>query len=307
MSEIKDKNYVSFSEYSLFRSCLYKWYVSYVLREQTPDNEFLVFGKALHATIETIVKKVPSRMLYTKLFEEKLKENSNGVLLSSYFGKGMVRDAVELISKLNYFDRFKEWRPTIDEKGNVVSLEEELFEQVTEVNGVKLYFKGLVDYSAKHYTEDEYIVLDWKTGLKPWNLDKKIGSLKFEDYSHKLASGYSSLTPEEFEDLQTKIFFGQTVLYKHFYSLKHNIDKSKIKIRYCVLTRQPVEVTEYEVDIQEPFTEFILKDFKQALEEIYKLKQMKSEEVLEYIVKNKTIHKKSTDMVCKYCELKKRC
>jgi len=307
MSDIKDKNYISFSEYSLYRSCLYKWYVSYVLRESSQENEFLVFGKALHATLETIVKKSPNRMLYTRIFEDKLKENSNGILLNSYFGKGMTRDATELISKLNYFDRFADWRPLVDKDNNVVSLEEELFEPVTEVNGTKLYFKGLVDYSAKHLKEDKYIVLDWKTGLKPWDLNKKLGHLKFEDYSHKLDSGYSLLSLEELEDLQTKIFFGQTVLYKHFYSLKHNIDIDKIKIRYCVLTRQPVEVVEYEVEIQDSFTQFILEDFKRALEEIYKLKQMKPEEVLEYIKKNKVIHKKSIDMVCKYCDLKKRC
>ena len=56
MSEVKEKNYISFSEYSVFRICPFKWYVQYYLKEQSPTNEFLVFGKALHATIEQIVK-----------------------------------------------------------------------------------------------------------------------------------------------------------------------------------------------------------------------------------------------------------
>lgn len=305
MSELKDKNYISFSEYSVFRTCPFKWYVQYYLREQSPTNEFLVFGKALHSTIEQIVKEKPSKILYSKIFEKNLKNESNGVFLSSFFGRNIVQDTLALIEKLDYFKRFKEWTPLSNENGKIISLEEELFELAVIHKDIPLFFKGLIDYSAKHNNEDKYVIMDWKSGLKPWDLDKKVGTLSFNDYSEKLLNK-EPLTEEEAKDLQTKIFFGQTVLYKYFYSQKYGIDQNKIEIRYCVLTRQPIEVQEYKIEIQDSFFDYIIKDFIAALIEIYELKQKSQKEVEEYIFQIKEKGKKNS-ILCKYCDLKKRC
>lgn len=301
----KEKNYVSFSEYSLFRSCPYKWYAAYILKEKTPTNEFLVFGKALHATIEQIVKEQPSKILYTKLFEKHLVENSNGILLDTYFGKGMARDAGALIDKLDYFRRFAQWSPIRSEDGKIISLEEEMFEPATMIGDKPLFFKGFIDYSAKHVSKDKYLVMDWKTGLKPWNLEKKVGTLDFGSYSSKL-SDKAQLTPDESKDLEIKTFFGQTVLYKHFYAQKHDIDKSKIDIGYCVMTRQPVEVQEYFVEIQDSFEKYILKDFEEALIQIYLLKQsIDLGDIEKFALENKPKSRKS--LACQYCNLKSTC
>ena len=210
-----------------------------------------------------------------------------------------------LIEKLDYFNRFKEWEPLCDEEGKVISLEEELFEPVVIHNGTPLFFKGLIDYSAKHVSDDKYVIMDWKTGLKSWDLDKKVGKLFFNTYSKKLLDKIE-LTEEEKKDLQTKIFFGQTVLYKQYYSQKYNIPKDKIEIRYCTLTRQPIEIQEYKVEVQDSFFDYIINDFQQALVEIYDLKKKTKEEVEEYIYKIKEKGKKSC-ILCQYCDLKKRC
>lgn len=305
LEEVKEKNYISFSEYSVFRLCPFKWYTQYYLKEQSPTNEFLVFGKALHSTIEQIVKEKPSRILYSKLFEANFKKESNGVFVSSFFGRNIIQDAVALIEKLDYFKRFNNLEPTCDETGKIISLEEELFEPAVIYKNTPLFFKGLIDYSAKYKDEDKFVIMDWKTSLKPWNLDKKVGLLNFNDYFGKLINK-EKLTEEENKDLQAKIFFGQTVLYKHYYAQKYKISKDQIEIRYCVLTRQPIEVQEYKIEIQDLFFDYIISDFQQALIEIYELKKKSQKEVEEYIFTIKEKGKKNS-ILCQYCDLKKRC
>ena len=299
--EIKPK-YISFSEYSLFRNCPHKWYHRYVLKETEPSNEFLVFGSALHATIEHIVKQSPSKILYGKLFENQIKENSNGVVASSYFGRNMVREGVDLLVELDYFKRFSMWEPLKDEAGNIISLEEQLFEPLVEYKGEMIYFKGFIDYSARHkVNKDKYIILDWKTGIKEWNLDKKVGVLTFESYYPKLVAG-EPLTTEEQQDLTAKLFFGQTVLYQQFYAQKHNLNPKDIIIGYCVLTRQPVNIQEYSVEQQDTFTEFVMSDVRKAAVEIMDIKSNTDVNKLDQI---KAKDNPGLKGLCQYCHLKK--
>ena len=65
---MENKPHISFSEYTLYRNCPHKWYLKKVIGIEEPTNEFLVFGKALHETIENIIKKRPSKILYSKMF-----------------------------------------------------------------------------------------------------------------------------------------------------------------------------------------------------------------------------------------------
>lgn len=296
------RSYISFSEYSLFRNCPFRWYSRYILKEEEPTNEFLVFGSALHATIEHIIKQNPSKILYAKLFENYLKENSNGVIVNSYFGRTMTKEGSELLHELDYYKRFNMWQPLKDEAGNITSIEEELFEPLVEYNGETIYFKGFIDYAAKHKTKNKYIVLDWKTGLKQWDLNKKVGVLDFNSYSSKLI-GDGSLSAEEQSDLNTKLFFGQTVLYQQFYAQKHNLNPKDIIIGYCVLSRQPVTVQEYSVEQSDIFSQYILTDIRKAAIEIIDIKKaLKENQIIQFGRAKEVPGLKS---FCQYCHLKK--
>ena len=298
--EEKKPLYISFSEYTLYRACPYKWHLKRVEKISEPQNEFAVFGKALHETIEMIIKEKPSKILYNKLFEQNLKKNSNGVLLNSFFGKGMCRDGVSLLDELDYYKRFNAWESLIDEEGKIVSIEEEINEELVNYNGESIYFKGVIDYIGRHKEKkNKYLILDWKTALKPWDLDKKYGLLEFNSYKNKLKNK-EELTSEEKTDLQTKLFFGQLVLYQNFYAKKHNIDIKDIVLGYCTLVRQPISIQEYAVIQQQDFTDFIINDIKEAALEIA---IARTAGTTSQFVKAKTIDGKISS--CQYCPFKK--
>jgi CRISPR/Cas system-associated exonuclease Cas4 (RecB family) len=52
----KDK-VVSFSQYSMYKSCPYKWYLQYVKghKDETPNMHF-VFGTAMHEALQHYLK-----------------------------------------------------------------------------------------------------------------------------------------------------------------------------------------------------------------------------------------------------------
>ena len=311
MEEIKTKEeivkpeklYLSFSEYTLFRSCPYKWFLQYVLDFKESRNEFLVFGSSLHKSIEKVILENPSKMLYSKIFTEALKKESNGIFTGTYFGKGMINDGSQLLNKLDFHKRFRDWEPNYIFENNekkIVGIEEAVYEPLMEVDGKQLFFKGFIDFAAKSRIDSRYMVLDWKTGIKNWDIEKKAGKVPFDIIAKKLKTN-KELTLQEAESLQAKLFFGQTVLYKYFYSQKHNIPIKDIITRYCVLTRQPIEIYMYETQYENNFIEYIIEDVKKVFEEIYEFKKNLSKD----LDKAKNIpHLKS---FCGWCKLKAEC
>jgi hypothetical protein len=217
------QKHISFSEYRLYKTCPFKHYLSKDLKYSEPSNEFLMFGSAVHATIEEIIKKQPSKILWKPIFEKHLLNESNEVLMKTYFGRLFTKQGVEIIKELNFFERFKEWE--------VVGVEDELYEELFNHEGDTIYFKGIIDLVLKK--GDEYLILDWKTGAKPWDIEKK---------------------------KQDRDFFGQLALYKHFYAKKHNIPIEKIQTRFVNLTRDPVSVQQFDIDLSSEFCEYILND-----------------------------------------------
>lgn len=302
--EIKEeKLHLSFSEYTLFRSCPYKWFLNYVLEKREESNEFLVFGSSLHKSIEEIILTGPSRMLYSKIFTDALKKESNGVFSTSYFGKSMVSDGSQLLSKLDYNKRFKNWEPNYileGDKKKIIGVEEAIYEPLVEVDGKQLYFKGYIDFAAKSKIDSRYMILDWKTGMKSWDIEKKAGKISFNIISEKLKNN-QPLSLIEAESLQAKLFFGQIALYKYFYSQKHGIPTKDIITRYCVLTRQPIEIYMYEAQYEDSFAEYIVEDIKKVILEIYEFKKTLSRDLDK--AKN-TPHLKG---FCGWCKLKSEC
>ncbi len=299
--EVKVHNHISFSEYTNYKWCPYQWSLKYILGHKEDTNEFLVFGSALHKSIEEIILKNPNRFTYTKLFADKLKAESNTVFSNSYFGKSLGSDGSQLLNKLDFFSRFKNWEPIKDNENNIIGIEEALYEPlvITE-DGTQLFFKGFIDFAAKHKIEDKHMVLDWKSALKPWDLDKKIGDMDFNYLYNKIQSK-EQLSLKEMQNLMSKVYFGQLVLYKHFYSLKHNVPIEKIITRYCVLTRQPIDIIQYELEDNSNFTNYIVEDMKKVALEIYEFKKTLSKEL------DKAKFQPYLKDYCKYCKLKSEC
>jgi len=285
------KKHISFSEYTLYKNCPYKWFLVYVNELKEPTNEFLVFGSALHKSIEELVTNNTNQFLFNKLFLQKVKEESTTNFSNSYFGKTLVSDGVQLLRKLDFKSRFRNWE--------VKKLEEEIYEPlVTAEDGTQLFFKGFIDFVG--YSNPLTMILDWKTAIKPWDIEKKQGDIKFSKIYPKLKNN-EELSMQEIESLNAKFYFAQPILYKHFYSLKHNISEENIIMRYCCLSRNPIEVQQYEVINNPDLKDFILEDIKKVALEIYQFKKTLNVDLKR--AKNNI----NTKSFCKYCKLSSEC
>jgi len=262
--DLRKKQHISFSEYYLYRQCPFRWYLQYYLGIKEPANEFLVFGSAIHESIEEILKDSSKKDKIGDILREKIKENSNSTMANSFFGKNMAKDGVDILKKLNFYERFR----GID----IAGIEDDLYLPLVEVNGIQIYFKGFIDFLGQYQKEDRYIVLDWKSAIKEWNLEKKIGTIPFSEINKKIKNN-EELTREEYESLSAKYFFGQTALYQHFTSEKYEIDVNKIDVEYCTLIRQPADVKEYRINVTDEFREWALEDIKKVAKEIYTFKE----------------------------------
>jgi hypothetical protein len=296
----EEKKHISFSEYTTFRNCPFQWYLSYVKEIKSPENEFLVFGSTLHNSIEEIIKKdIKSHMSYHMVFKNLLKKNSNGIYSETYFGKNMLNEGVALLKQLNYHERFKDYELITDEE-KIISIEEEIYEPLTEIDGEQIYFKGYIDWSGRHKQTNRHLILDWKSSVYPWNLEKKAGTIPFETIYNKIQNK-EELTEEEIGNLQLKFYFGQVMLYKYFLSKKHNMPLENIDAGYGVLTRKPIQVQEYIVEHSEIFLKFILEDITNVIKQIYQIKRNLKEKE---IVKSKDV--RGLLKSCQYCHHKSK-
>ena len=228
------KTHISFSEYRLWNACNFKWMLTKKLGYSEPANEFLAFGTAIHSSIEEIILKKHSTVLYEGVFKKHLEAESNPAMLTTYFGKKMSSQGTAILKELKFFDRFKDYE--------VVGVEKEIYEPLYETEGEQtIYFKGVVDLILKKKDTDEYIIADYKTALKPWDMNKK---------------------------KEDKTFFCQLALYKHFFSKINGIPLEKIETKFIVLTRDPASVETVEVDFTDEFMKFTLDDITRTIKEI---------------------------------------
>src|SRR5690554_4821448 len=103
----KGKAHISFSEYSIYKQCPFRWYMQYYLGIKEPTNAFLVFGSAMHESIEEILKDFSKKDQVGEILKNKIKENSNSVISSTFFGKNMELDGSKILKKLNFYERFR--------------------------------------------------------------------------------------------------------------------------------------------------------------------------------------------------------
>lgn len=223
--------HISFSEYRLYASCTFRHALEKQFGYQQGSNEFLVFGSALHSSIEEIVKKKINKILFEKVFTKYLEEESNGTIVKSYFGRQFITQGTAILKALDFFERYKDWE--------VVGVEDQLYEPLYETDEKQVNFKGIVDLILKK--DDKYLIIDWKSAMKPWDIEKK---------------------------QEDKSFFGQLALYKHFFASKHNIPLENITTRFVTLARDPIDIQQYEINISQEFMDFMVADVARVAKEI---------------------------------------
>lgn len=217
-----DKKTVSFSQFSNYFTCSYKYYRDYVLKEkQFEDNLILSFGTAIHETIQNFIKSLYTtdektanaidnltyfKEHFKKIIDEKkiphTPEEYNEFVED---GKNILDEFVEPSNRIRYFPR---------DKWELLGIEDELNIEIK--NNVNLV--GFLDLVLKEKSTGNIRIVDFKTSTRGWvNYDK-----------------------ENF----TKT--SQLVLYKALYSKKYNIPINKIQVEFVILKRKLYEDSKFE-------------------------------------------------------------
>jgi len=168
-------------------------------------NEYTAFGTAIHKACE---EKIPNReadaySVFQNSFIDELKalkeenhEFNKKLVLEMRNQAKLICDNI-LSSVLEHFGEF-----------TVVSIEEELLEDINDFDSYGRKFKGFIDLVIKT-PDDKYHIIDWKTCSWGWNSKKKAD----------------------------KIVNYQLTMYKHFFSRKHNINPKNIETYFALLKR----------------------------------------------------------------------
>ena len=204
--ENKEIKRISFSELKNWKECPYRHKLIYV--DKLPHfegNEYTAFGTAIHTACEHSVPNPSKNAL--KIFEtaftqeiELLKES--GKEINTNLVEDMKLQAMPICEQVlpavrNHFGSFE-----------VVSVEEQLLENITEFDSYGTSFKGFIDMVIKTQ-DDKYHIIDWKTCSWGWDRDKK-------------------------SDPMTTY---QLTYYKNYFAKKHEISPNSIETYFVLLKR----------------------------------------------------------------------
>src|SRR6056300_826093 len=213
-----DKPHISFSEIKNWKECPYRHKLLYIDKIDTfQESPYLHFGTAVHEGCESLLETqtVDEKKILTEMKEAWKKADFENpewyskqpgwykhqpVEVWETWAKNSWGDILEFLNK-----EFPGW--------SCFNAEEDLYENIPEIEK-PLYFKGFIDgvlkVPKKRGKGHVYWIIDWKTaGPRGWSRDKK-------------------------QDLGMT---AQLILYKYFWSIKHNIPLKDIRCGFVLLKR----------------------------------------------------------------------
>lgn len=216
---------VSYSQYSVYKQCQYRWYLDYVKKLQPfKPSIHLIFGTAFHETVQN----------YLQVMYDKSAEDADKIHLPTYFKTKLIELYKEnsaeghfsTSEEMNEFyedalailDFFKKKRKIYFSKKNtkLIGIEIPLLEPIVEgLNNVK--FKGFIDLVIYDKVLDKYIIYDFKTSTRGWS-----------DYEKR-----------------DEVKVSQILLYKRMFSQLKNVPEDKIDVEFFIVRRKINENLEY--------------------------------------------------------------
>ena len=213
-----DKPHISFSEIKNWKECPYRHKLLYIDKiESFEESPYLHFGTAVHAGCESLIetKTVDENKILTEMKDAWKKadfENPEWYSKQPGWYKHEPVETWENWAKNTWGDVL-EFLNTEFPGWSCFNAEEDLYENIPEIEK-PLYFKGFIDgvlkVPKKRGAGHVYWIIDWKTaGPRGWSRDKK-------------------------QDLGMT---AQLILYKYFWSMKHNIPLKDIRCGFILLKR----------------------------------------------------------------------
>lgn len=238
MEKREGQKNVSFSQYSVYENCPYRWYQTYAKNNRLFSASInTVFGTAIHEAIQTYLTilfkesvKASDQFDIIEFFEKRFKEeyikeviNNEGVHFSTKQEMSeFYQDGVEI---LNYFRKKRSaYYSTKDYE--LLGMEVPILIEIKD-NSDSFLFQGYVDMIYKDKAEGVIYIEDFKTSTKGW-----------KDYEKK-----------------DEIKQSQILLYKNYFSKQFGVEPDKIIPRYRILKRKLYENVDFpqsRIQIHEP-------------------------------------------------------
>lgn len=204
------KPHISYSEISTWIECSFRHFLQHVKKiDLSKPSIHLAFGTATHIAVQHLLKTREQDLTETRAYleQEFEKHKENESFQSTTVEKLIDRIQFILDDALPFFDEhFPKWE--------LVDIEESLYENIGQFYEAHndASFKGFVDVILKvpkNEKEFLYWIIDLKTANRAWGLDK----------------------------IKNPRVRMQLVLYKKFWSTKHNIPLSEIRCGFVTLLK----------------------------------------------------------------------
>lgn len=221
---------VSFSQYSMYNTCQYQWYLAYVKKQKIfKPGIHLLYGTSLHEALQEFLRlmydesiKAAEEMDLVGYFEERMYENYKHDLQENdnehYTTKEELMEFIE--DGRASLDWFKSKRSKyFSKKGTkLVGIEIPILQSITEYSP-NVLLQGYIDFILYHEADKSYTIYDIKTSTRGWSDKEKKDDNKVN----------------------------QILFYKKFYSKALNVPEEKIDVKFFIVKRKIYENTEFPI------------------------------------------------------------
>ena len=216
---------VSYSQYSQYTSCPWKWKLNYIDRlREFKGNVHTIFGSAMHDVLQTYLTvmyndtiKMADALPLDEMLLYRMKQYYIEVMENN--GGEVICEQVEMeefyVHGLAILEWFKKKRGAYFNKRGYELVGIEVPIQYELDGGIT--FIGFMDVVLKDTVRDRYKIIDIKTSTMGWNKYMKSDKNKTD----------------------------QLLLYKQFYSKQNDIPMDKIDIEYFIVKRKLYENVDF--------------------------------------------------------------
>lgn len=275
---------VSYSQYSMYSQCQYRWYLEYVKKHKVfKPGVALVFGTSMHETVQEYLRTMytesataADKLDLVNMLKQRMYENYKAdlELLGDHFikpeeFKEHIEDGIAILEWLR-----KHRRQYFSIKDHELVGIEVPIQRVIVEDRPDVIMIGSIDFIIKDKRNNTYTVYDLKTSTSGWKDKDKKDTSKTD----------------------------QVLFYKRFYSKLLNVPEDQIEVKFFIVRRKIYEDAAFPI---KRVQEFVPTQGKRKVEEAYnRLSDFVRSSFTEDAKYNTDRVYPKNPSACKYCPFK---